>query len=91
MKQYETSLGKEVTGTYLEKYPNQKRADGVAQVVAYLPSKPEVQSSNLSTEKRKKNDSKLKLLILLPPVYMYINGETNCYSLVGFLFAYTLI
>jgi hypothetical protein len=37
------------------KYPTQKRADGVAKVVACLPSKCEFKSNPSTTKKQKKN------------------------------------
>jgi hypothetical protein len=39
---------------YLEKYPLQKRAIEVVQVIEHLPSKHEALSSNCSTTKKKK-------------------------------------
>jgi hypothetical protein len=51
--------GEIVRETLSQKYPTQKRACGVIQVVAYLPSKCEALSSNPSTTK-KQNKTKQK-------------------------------
>jgi hypothetical protein len=57
---FEVSPGQIVRETLSQKYPTQKRAGKVAQVVERLPSKYEALSLNPNTTKKKKNKKKPK-------------------------------
>jgi hypothetical protein len=57
--QFEASSGKDFTRPYLEKYPNQKMAGRVAQVIECLPSKSEALSSDPALPNKTKQNKKL--------------------------------
>jgi hypothetical protein len=59
--------------TLCQKYPNTKRAVGVAPAIECLPSKPEAPSSNLSTSTTTKKESYRNKIFMKSKTYILPN------------------